>query len=127
MTCNNIFKKALRLLNEKGNEAENEDYAERAPFIIASMCSEAEETDRRYRTAKGLSPAASFNHVYIDLEEDFPLADRFASPAAFYLASMLILDENDGMADKMYHGYCDCMARIETGIPAVIERTSEVY
>ena len=127
MTCNDIFRKALRLLNEKGNESENEDYAERAPFIIASMCSEAEETDKNYRLGKGLSPAASFNRVYVDLEEDFPLSDRFASPAAFYLASMLSLDENDEMADVFYDRYCDSMSKIEAGIPSVIEQTSEVY
>ena len=54
MKCKDIFKSALRMLNEKGAEDEQGDYAERAPYILAAMFSEAARTDKLYRAAHGL-------------------------------------------------------------------------
>ncbi len=130
MKCSEIFKSALRLLNEKGAEDENEDFAERAPFILAAMFSEAAKTDQNYRKANGLGEQGSFSPTYVELSEDFPLSSRFASAATFYLASLLILDENEELSDTFYEKYCDSMSAIASEIPkpvATIEKIKNVY
>ena len=127
MKCKDIFKSALRMLNEKGAEDEQDDYAERAPYILAAMFSEAARTDKLYRAAHGLGEQTSFSHTYAELDSIFPLCDRFASVSAFYLASLLLVDENDELSDSFYEKYCDGMASISLEIPAAIETTKNVY
>ena len=127
MKCNDIFKSALKFLNEKGAEDENGDYAERAPYIIAAMCSEAATIDKRYRLANGLSSQADFSRTFIRLDSSFPLCDRFASAAVFYLASLLIIDEHEELADDFYEKYCDSISSISSEIPYSSGSTVNVY
>jgi hypothetical protein len=130
MKCTEIFKGALRPLNEKGAVDENQDYAERAPYILSAMFSECSNTDKKYRAANGLTKQGSFNSIYTDLTADFPLCSRFNGAAIFYLASLLIIDENDDLSDSFYDKYCDSISSIvaETSAsPAVIEQTLNVY
>lgn len=127
MKCSEIFKGALRLLHEKGAEDENEDYAERAPYILSAMFSEAARTDKNYREANGLDEQGSFSPTYVELDEEFPLSSRFVSAATFYLASLLIIDENEELSDSFYEKYCDSMAAIVSEIPASISKTKNVY
>ena len=130
MKCKDIFKSALRLLNEKGEETGNEDYAERAPYILASMFSEAATLDKKYRAAFKLESQPFFNPAYNVLTSIFPLCDRFAAPAAFYLASLLIIDANEALSDAFYERFCDGMATISTEIPpsmATVESIKNVY
>jgi hypothetical protein len=117
-------------LNEKGAADENEDYAERAPYILSAMFSESSKADKNYRAVNGLTAQKSFNPTYTDLTAEFPLCDRFVSAATFYLASLLIIDENDDLSDTFYDKYCDSISSIvaETSAsPAVIEQTLNVY
>ena len=127
MKCNEIFKTALCLLNEKGAEDENGDYAERAPYIISSMISEAAGADKRFRAANGMEAQPPFSSVCTEMSEDFPLCDRFASAAAFYLASLLIIDFNEELSDTFYDRYCDSMASISCELPATAEKIRNVY
>ena len=130
MKCTEIFKGALRLLNEKGATNENQDYAERAPYILSAMFSESAKIDKKYRTANNLSKQGNINPTYTELTNDFPLCDRFTSAAIFYLASLLIIDENDDLSDSFYDKYCDSISSIVAEIPAtqaVIEQTLNVY
>lgn len=127
MKCNEIFKSALKLLNETGSDTDNEELADRSPYILAAMCSEASSLDRRYRIAHGLPEQAGFSRTYIGLDEPFPLCDRFVSTAVFYLASLLILDENEVLSDGFYEKYCDSLSSITTEIPYTVESASDVY
>ena len=130
MTCSEIFKSALRLLNEKGEENDNEDYAERAPYILSSMFSEAASTDKKYRAANRLEEQPSFSPTFTELTADFPLCDRFVGVAAFYLASLLIIDANEQLSDSFFERFCDGMATISAEIPpamATVESIKNVY
>ena len=133
MTCLDIFKSALRLLNEIGDEDNNGDYAERAPYILSSMFSNAASIDKKYRAANGLEEQPAFSPVYTELTADFPLCDRFASSAAFYLASLLIIDANEQLSDSFFERFCDGMAAISAEIPSAsptmwsLEGTKNVY
>ena len=129
MNCADIFKCALRLLNEKGAEDENGDYAERAPYILSAMFSEAAKTDKSYRGALGLDEQPSFSPTHTELSAGFPLCDRFVSAATFYLASLLIIDENEELSDFFYEKYCDSMASIASETPktATLTKIKNVY
>lgn len=114
-------------MNEKGAEDENGDYAERAPYILSAMFSEAARIDKDYRAANGMDGQPDFSPTYAELDSDFPLSDRFASAAAFYLASLLIIDENDELSDAFYDKYCDSMSAIASEIPSSVTKTKNVY
>ena len=122
-----IYENALRILAQSTTAGENEDYEERAPYLIASFCTEAEDTDRYLRLALGEAMAATFEKVWLALEADFPLLDRLAPVACLYVAAMLVLDEDSTLSDKLYERYCDIMSRIRSGIPAALEHILDAY
>jgi len=127
MTNRDIYISALRLIGENGDLEGNEDYEERAPYLIAAFCTDAKETDAALRESLRLYPAEDIDCVRIPLETDFPLHERFVTAAVNYLAAMLIIDENMELSDKIYDKYCDIMATIQSGIPAKIEKIIDKY
>lgn len=122
-----IYENALRLLAQHTDEGENEDYKERAPFLIASFCSEAMEVDQFLRESIGESPAASFGKVWMELTEDFPLLDRLAPVACLYVAAMLVLEENTDLSDRLYDLYSQGISAVWNGITSVIDSIKEQY
>ncbi len=120
MQNRSIYDAALRLLAESTVEGENEDYEERAPYLIAAFCTEMTELDGLLRTAAGEAIAALRDTVYLPLEDIFPLSDRFTAAASLYLAAMLILDSDEERSDKLYGQYSDAVSRIADSIPATL-------
>ena len=127
MTNRDIYLRALSLLGENCDHEGNEDYEERAPYLIAAFCTEAKDIDASYRESMQMSPAKETDCVHIPLDSAFPLADRFVNAATNYLAAMLIIDENTELSDKIYDIYCDLMATIQSEIPAKIEKIAQKY
>ena len=127
MTNRDIYLRALSIIGESCDVGENEDYEERAPYLLAAFCTEAKEIDAAYRESMKISPAKEIDCVHLPLEASFPLASRFVTAAANYLAAMLIIDENAELSDKIYDIYCDLMATIQSGIPARIEKIAQKY
>ena len=127
MTNRDIYESALRLLAQQVAEGENEDYEERAPYLIAAFCTEAEDTDLYLRQSLGLGACRAFQKVWLDLDETFPLCDRLAPVGCLYLAAMLVLDEDSELSDKLYDRYCDAISLIRSGLPASLESIEEVY
>lgn len=122
-----IYDAALRVLAEKCVDGANDDYEERAPYLIANFCCESSSTDSAYRKAHSITAAKKVSAVFLDLDADFPCCDRFATAAVMYLAAMLIIDENAELSDKFFDRYSDTMSEICMEIPAVIERISDRY
>ena len=122
-----IYQGALRLLAEPFDEDRTADYAERAPYIIANFISETAATDGHYRAFNGLPEAKVNCGVYASLDSKFPLSDRFAPAAQFYLASMLIDDEDGDRADNFFDRYCKSLADILAQIPAMREKIVNFY
>ena len=122
-----IYDAALRLLGESTAEEENEDYEERAPYLIATFCSEMRELNEKLARAKGTASPELSECVCLALDEKFPLADRFSSAASLYLAAMLILEYDEDRSDKLYAQFSDAVSRIADGIPAMLETISNRY
>lgn len=122
-----IYENALRLLAQRVSSSYNEDLEERAPYLIASFCNEAMDIDAHIRKALGLEEIADFDKVWLSFDDDFPLLDRFASVAAQYLASMLVIDEDGELSDKLYELYCDGISLIKDEIPSALESIVDRY
>ena len=127
MKNQDIYDGALRILAEKSTQGTNEDYEERAPYLIAAFCCESARADAAYRKANGLSGGSSQSSVYLELSAEFPCCSRFAATASVYLASMLVIDENPELSDKLFDRYSDMMSAICMEIPAVVESISDRY
>lgn len=126
MTNKDIFLGALALIGEPSLEGA-QDYAERAPFIIANFISENEALDKQYRVAKGEPAVGATSPVYAAFDETFPLSARFASASQYYLAAMLVSDEDMERSDVYFDRFCTAMSDIISEIPAVCESITDAY
>ena len=127
MKNRDIYNGAMRVLAEQTDILENDDYQERAPYLIAAFYDENRDIDKAYRCANSLPKAPEVNAVCVELGEDFPCAPRFSSACCIYVAAMLVLDENSELSDKLYDKYSDMMATISSGIPSFVENISDRY
>ena len=127
MTLRSVYLTALKLIGEVDYSTSESELSERAPYIGAALCREAATLDRAYRKAFGIGEVEEFEGLYLDLEAKFPLADRFAPAAAYYMAAMLILDEDPELYEKLFERWCDALASISAEIPFVKGSTAEVY
>ena len=126
MTNKEIYQGALALIAEPDGSGA-EDYAERAPYIIANFITENSALDDRYRLFIGAEDKKAAFPVYAALDDVFPLLSRFSSAAQYYLASMLIADEDMERSDGFFDRYCTAMSDILSEIPAMCERITNVY
>ncbi|MGM9642320.1 MAG: hypothetical protein ACI3XI_03825 [Eubacteriales bacterium] len=123
----NIFETAKRLLGGAITADNDGDLDERAPYIGAALCTEAAALDRAYRAAFGLPEQPEFPALYIELNAELPLCDRFAPAASYYMAAMLILDSNGALYNKLFDRWCTALAEISAEIPFVKGSTADVY
>lgn len=129
MTCEQIYKKALRLLGEVAlDESRTEDYLERAPYILATAVSDLWPLDGHYRRAFGLEEGVKPEcELCLPLSEPFPLCSRFAGAVSAYLASLLVIDEDGVLSDKLYDKFCLGVTAITDEIPAERQKILERY
>lgn len=117
MKNRDIYDLSLALLSDSGDRLENGDYEERAGYLLAAFASEAEIVNRRLSEAEGEGGDEIDIPIYLSLEEEFPLKNRFRTAAGHYLASMLILDTDPELSDLLFDRYCDLLAEITEEIP----------
>lgn len=125
-TNRDIYNNALALVGETVSSEYVEDYEERAPYLIASFCSQAKLLDKHIRASEGLDEQSAFSAVYLSLDNEFPLCDRLAPAAALYVASMTVIDEDPDLSDELYERYCDSMSTLST-VCGAVESISERY
>ena len=127
MKLRSVYLTALKLIGEIDCSLSESELEERAPYIGAALCREAASLDRAYRKAFSIGEGEAFEGLYLDLNAEFPLADRFAPAAAYYMAAMLILDDDAELYEKLFERWCDALASISAEIPFVKGSTAEVY
>ncbi|MGM9683113.1 MAG: hypothetical protein ACI3XQ_05905 [Eubacteriales bacterium] len=127
MKNRDIYLAALHLLGESADCDCNEDYEERAPYLIAAFCTETARLDLEYRKSHSLPPSEGADCVYLPLGSDFPRCDRLSAAASMYLASMLVIDENSELSDKLFDKYCDALSSVCNELPARVERIVQTY
>ena len=112
ITNRDIYKNALSLIGERVSTQSASDYEERAEYILPAFFSIARSTDKKLRALEGKKEQEPFNSVRAPLDDEFPLLDHFVSAAALYLASILVVDEDQELSDSMYDKYCDSIASV---------------
>ena len=122
-----IYKGALGLLAELCDEQRTEDYRERAPYILANFICQEEAHNAGYRRFLGEETAPLKIGVFVSLDAEFPLSDRFIPAAEYYLASLLIDGEDNDRADVLFDRYCKAITDILAQIPAMRERILNAY
>ena len=127
MTAKSIYENALALLGETRENEETLNYRERAPYIIATFCCNAASVDRDFRESHKLDAQGEFSDVYISLDEAFPLSRRFVGACAYYLASMLVSESDEGLSERLFEKYCDSLSRAVSEIPFSKEKVKNVY
>ena len=116
MTYRELYDSALRIVAETDGDA-NEDYEDRAEYILAAFCSECAPIDKRYCKANKLSETNFSPKSVVDLSERFPLEEIFAPAAVYYLGAMLVSDENESLSDRLFALYTDAISAIQSGLP----------
>ena len=127
MTNQELFEGALHLLALPTDAGENDDYEERAPFLLASFCHEALELDSFLRMASGITSAVKFTGMWLSLDDTFPLLEALAPAACLYLAAMLVLDEDTSLSDRLYEIYTETLSNIRAGISCTLESITDCY
>lgn len=126
MTCKEIYLAALRKFGEVAEEGRSKDYAERAPYILANVMADLSALNGRYCAMHG-EAATPFRGVRIELEDTFPLCERFAGVVSDYLAAMLTVDEDSELSDTFFDKFCSAVAAITAEIPAERQKILDVY
>lgn len=109
-TNNDVYLLSLAILDESKDKGDVADFEDRAPYLIASFCSLCKRLDKAIRARDGLEAQGAFSAVRLELEAEFPLCEALCNPAAVYLASMLVIDENPSLSEELYDKYCESLA-----------------
>ena len=127
MLYQEIYDDAVQLVNEDSEQNDPTDYNRRAGYILATFSSLAAPVDVVYREIHAEAPLLTKSFSYVDLDRVFPLSDVFIPAATYYLAAMLVLDENERLSDKLFELYADEMATIQSSFPAKNGKTLDRY
>jgi hypothetical protein len=122
-----VYESALRLLAEPDDSGRLEDFELRAPYVLGGFFYENGRLESEYRKYLGLDTREFVHAVFADLDDDFPFAERFVPAAEYYLASMLVIDEDGELSDKFFDLYSSSMSNIVGELPGSIERIADVY
>ena len=121
-----ILNSATALVLEN-TESIPDDYALRAPYLLAAFCSSAIRVESKYREAYKLDTTKFVSQATLSMSDDFPMMDLFITAAIYYLGAMLVLDENEAMSDRFFALYTDALASIQSSLPAKIERIRDKH
>ncbi len=128
MTYSELFPSAVSLACEDPNGGDSiADYSERAPYLFANLLTLVTPLDKLYRHSHGLEAATPFSGVAVEMSDEFHLSPIFAPAALYYVAAMLVLDENESMSDKLFALYSDTLASIQNALPAKCTPITETH
>ncbi len=117
----------MRLIGESTDKSDNQDYLDRAPYILGTFCSQTRGVDAVARKLRGENPSSSDDVVYLDLYSQFPLLDDFAPAAELYLAAMLVIDYDAALYERLFTRYCDLISTVCSSIEPISESTVNKY
>ena len=105
-----------------------EDYNTRAQFLLATFITQYAPLDGVYRETHGLEPQEIQTDIAaVDPENVFPLCEVFVPAAIQYLASALVVDENEEMSDKFFDRYINAILEVRKNLPSQAEPIVDRY
>ena len=127
MSNQEIYDAALRLIGETSNLDFNEDYRDRAPYLISAVCHRYAALDALYRQAHGLDKQKLLEINNYPLPTLFPLSDAFAPPVSMEVAGLLVLAENPKMSEHLTSWASNSIAELQRSIPFKKEKIQSAY
>ena len=127
MTYHDVLDAAVKLLCEDSDYGYSEDYAARAPYVLATFDMECAAADRAYRQSHGLEEQAPTGTACVALEDTFRLSDVFFPAALYYLSAMLVMDENEDLGERFFELYSDSVSGLLASLPASLSRIVDSY
>ena len=126
MKCKEIFDLSLAMLDELSPQVNSDDLRERMPYLMALFCGEILSGGLPFGIVVG-SACEVFSRGMIDESEDFPLDEKFSTPAAYYIAAMLVADFDSPLFDKLFERYTDLVSAIIDNTGSDVEPITDVY
>ena len=126
MIYSDLYGAALRLISETEDSIAT-DYEERAPYLLGSFVTEQIPLQKKWDASHGNEIGSYAPSLHVTMSDDFPLADDFIIPATYYLAAMLVLDENEALSDRFFDRYIDGVAQISLSLPMTTEKIADRY
>lgn len=121
-----LYGAALRLISE--TEASiADDYEERAPYLLGTFVTEQIPLQKKWDASHGGEIGTYEACLQVTMSDEFPLAEEFIVPATYYLAAMLVIDENESLSDHFFDRYVDGIASIEASLPTASEKIVDHY
>lgn len=142
MRVREIYDAALAFLGEKEGTHIEYDFERRAGYIIAEAVTMLKGLDRDLRRSSGEEdheyPGGDANGmprdsllfaepVVYSMDNDFPLCDVLAHPAALFVSAMLMVNQNQDLYEYFYGLWSAETARITASIPAECTGTKDNY
>lgn len=127
MTNRNVYQAALGLVSERQAATGNDDYEERAGYLLPVVCARCARSDSLWRLANGEDPHSLPQSCPWQLDDDFPLSVPFAAPAAAGLASLLVLEENPTLSQSLSDLGSALLSELERGLAWQPEATANRY
>ena len=127
MSNQEIYDAAIRLIGETSDSNANEDYRDRAPYLISAVCHRYAPLDVLYRQAHGLEKQKLLEINTYPLPTLFPLSDAFAPSVSMEVAGLLVLDENPKMSEQLTGWASSTISEIQKSIPFKKEKIQSSY
>lgn len=127
MLCREVYNASVRMIAEMPDTPDTEDYESRAPYLLGAIVAQLLPIDKLYRRSIGDGSKPASVSVCVDLDATFPLCDRFSTAAIYYLAAMLVMEENETLGDRLFAFYADEIASIQAMLPAKAQKIADRY
>ena len=113
MKNRDVYAAALRVVCESDVRGDTSDYEERAPYLLATLISQLSALDAALRASSGIAGNKITPSVFVGLDEEFPLCDALCGSAVYYLAAMLVIDENEALYERLFALYSESISLLQ--------------
>ena len=127
MIYRDIYQAAVQMISEDHIVGDVEDYERRSGYLLGTVTAQLKPIDKRYRSVHNEGEPAKSTALCVNLDATFPLCDAFISAATYYLASMLVMEENERIGDRIFAMYADEIASIEASLPTTAKPITDRY
>jgi len=119
MTCYDILMMVAALVGEDPDDSGSKMLKRRLPALINIVYPELLELDRAYRRyVNGEIVSDKEPHPVNSLGDECPVCTRLAPALAFYVAALVIRDENAALAEMLSRDYINSRDTAAASIPS---------
>lgn len=126
MNCRKIFDCAAALIAEDPHNDDIQDLLDRSVGILNTCIYNTYDINNMYEMRVLNRPEPQYCEIE-SIDDEFPLCDDMAGICIYYLASVLVNNENVELSDNFNGEYKSLLNDIIKKIPADVEKISDIY